>query len=193
MTAEQSLRSLQKRLADAQANIEAARDLLAEARKPLEAAENEATATRARLEAARQSLTATRRGATACGVHNTSTMRVAIARIERRIDVETTHIRSVIASARQVCDIFEWAWNRCIEARQEEVRVLEAISLAIQLEPKETEVRHIGSVNALHIAERSLVRERSERNVDLALPDEDHYNPQYDEAELWERRNRPWL
>jgi hypothetical protein len=180
----------------AQQELETARALLEQARTELEAFETRARDAWRRRNAASDSRVLTIRSARACGLFGTSSMAAAIRRCDNRIAAATIEIREIIESSRQTCALFEWVWEVYRKARAAEISVLQQRPPITVAEPERRSITEERLAAVRTALEESLATQASEeklRRVELALPDDEHYDPQYDDAELLKRRMRPWL
>lgn len=190
-----SMAELEEELGSVRANLESARTLLEEARIPLEAAEQQAKSAWTRRKAALASLAATAKAAQACGLGGSRSTLLAVSRLRERADREAATIRKVIESSHQTCEVFESAWAAYAAGRAEELIVLTSIAeaqISADSPPEEIERKRL-VVREFAEIKRIVRNEETQRKQDLGLPDDPHYDPQYDDRELLERRNRRWL
>jgi hypothetical protein len=183
-------------LAAVQRDLESARTLLAEARAQMEDVEARAKDAWRRKNAAADSRRLTVRTAHACGLTNTATMLAAIRRCDDRVDTATNEIHEIIESSKETCSSFERAWEAYRNARAAEIHILRLRSATEVIEP-ERQIDHkerlMPAQVRLEHALESQRREEKLRRSELALPDEEHYDPQYDDVELLQRKMRPWV
>jgi hypothetical protein len=197
------LAELESQLQSARSELEAARQILNDARVPLDAAERDARAAWARKKSALASLNATRNAALACGLSKSASVLASEARFQARIQAASGEIRTIVSASHQVCDIFEWAWDSYLAARVREGEILNSmIECAAEVRQAASEGSDTGEIESTQVHKMRLQlaqslankeREKQERRSDLSLPDEAHYDPQYDDREILERRMRPWV
>jgi hypothetical protein len=197
------LSDLELRLENARADLEAARQILNDSRLPVDEAENRAHAAWQKKKSAIESLVATRNAANACGLGRSIAVSLAETRIQTRIAAASREIRSIIQSSKQVCAIFEWAWNTYLAARALEVQVLGEMEVQATKVTTTDDTHSVGSgvmtrhgVPIPQQLREAMSREQEEllqRKRELVLPDDAHYDPQYDDVELLQRRRRPWV
>jgi len=183
-------------LSTAQRDLEAARVLLDQARAELDAVETRAREAWRRRNAASKSRDLTVQSARACGLLGTSSMVAAIRRWDHRIGAATMEIREIIESSKQTCALFEWVWEAYRNARAAEIRILQdrpPINVAERERHSSSEQSRTRVQADLKQSLESQASEEKLRRVELALPDDEHYDPQYDDAELLQRRMRPWV
>ena len=188
------LSDLEVRLEQARAELEAAREILNDARLALDKVEGRARDTWLKKKAALHSRAVTLACAAACGLKASPSTLAAAARFQARADAATAEIRAIIDSSRHVCDLFESAWNSYAVARSKEIDTLQLISdLSVEIALPINSVKVHKLMQDLIVAQESKAKENVQRRRELSLPDESHYDPQYDERELLERRMRPWV
>jgi hypothetical protein len=189
------LPELEARLQEARAELETAREILDDARHSLDEVEACARAAWSKKKAALHSRAATIAAASACGLQDSRSTLAAVARFQAHANEAVGEIRVIISSSKQVCELFEWAWDTYIAARSKEIDLLQCISdfSTEKPEPPTPPIQLNTIKKDLQEALQAKIKEQVQRKRELSLPDDPHYDPQYDSRELLERKMRPWV
>jgi hypothetical protein len=147
----------------------------------------------------------THRNAAACGLAGSPVVAASLRRFDDRVEDATCEIRAIIQESQQVWHAFAAAWDDRLSVRKHQIAVLEQLAplepdcstaLESTLTTSQTptpDSQRPTLIRQLSAAREQITHEEAQSKRELLLPDEAHYDPQYDEVEILQRRNRPWV
>ncbi len=163
---------------------------------PLQTTDNQAAKLRVARRATLDGIRTTTQAATRCGLIDTASTKLTLSRKTTYLETTTARLRALIASSAPACDAFESAWTEYRNARREEGKILLAISM-YEAEDREDQRRIAQSKERaraeLHELESLKQREEREYRSELTSESDGHFDPRYDEQELFLRKIRPWV
>lgn len=151
---------------------------------------------RRQRQALEKSLDLSRSAAYRNGVAGTPMMRQRLFMLEEAIGKVRDDTRRLIEMAAPLCLEFDSAYDALRRAKLLELEALQILTkqrgnrgdVAADERARDKELR--AELNRL---EQLRDRDLEEQRIQSCSDQDGHYDPGYDEREIWERRNRPWL
>lgn len=152
-----------------------------------------ATQSRSRRRALVESYQMTDRAARKCGLRGSASTRMSLSRMLCKINAETAMLKAVIESAAGPCAACDAAWEVLRAARSVEQEALEAVLAARLTTAANIDVQKLEAEREREYLADLVRQEEAERERELTLAKDPHFDPRYDHWEIAIRRSRPWV
>ncbi len=179
---------------EANRHLDAMRSELAAARHAIDALDAIVSKLRARRAAAEASLRGTARAAAGSGLLESASVRLSLSRHQAVIDATRLDIRRLVQVSSPACEEYIRAAAEVRAARHAAIDALGAlVAFRVATSRPNTQAKRSDEASQLFEKLRKQREIELEDRIARHLPDEAHFDPRWDEWELWQRRHRPWV